>query len=117
MLHRAPLKNPTRNCAVQAATSEGMLPVQGPWSQYKAMSMHCNTLPCIFNEPGRAANDTDPSFDQYSNLVAGSYGTPTLAMFSFRPDQRVSAQVDICLEQNILYGATISIYIDSKFTW
>ena len=94
-----------------------MMDVQGPWSQYKAMAMHCDTLPCIFNEPGRAANDTDPTFDQYSSLVAGSYGTPTLAMFSFKPDRRVSAQVDICLEQNVLYGATVSIYIDNKFTW
>lgn len=91
--------------------------LQGPWSQYKAMSMHCDTLPCVFNEPGRKDNDTDQNFDQYSDMVAGQYDTPTLAMFSFKPDRRVSAQVDICLQQNILYGATVSIYIDMKFTW
>jgi hypothetical protein len=29
----------------------------------------------------------------------------------------MQAQVDICLEPNILLGATISIYIDMQFTW
>ncbi len=92
------------------ACAGDMVSVQGHVHALRLAALH-------LNEPGRAANDTDPTFDQYSDLVAGSYGTPTLAMFSFKPDRRVSAQVDICLEQNVLYGATVSIYIDNKFTW
>ena len=49
--------------------------------------------------------------------MAKSYDTPTLAMFSFTPDKHVQAQLDICLEADILEGATVSIYVDMKFTW
>ena len=49
--------------------------------------------------------------------VADKYDTPTLAMFSFAPDRHVQAQLDICLEPDILRGATVSVYVDMKFTW
>ena len=49
--------------------------------------------------------------------VADKYDTPTLAMFSFAPDKRVQAQLDICMEPGILQGGTVSVYVDMKFTW
>jgi hypothetical protein len=63
--------------------------MQGPWSQYKALSMHCEALPCLFDQPGRDVNSTDLVFDQYSNNVHKTYNTPVLALFSFTPDKRV----------------------------
>ena len=63
--------------------------MQGPWSQYKALSLHCEALPCLFDQPGRDANSTDLVFDQYSNNVHKTYSTPVLALFSFTPNKRV----------------------------
>lgn len=40
-----------------------------------------------------------------------------LAIFSYTPEKRVDAQLDVCFEPGILIGATVSIYIDQMFTW
>ena len=40
-----------------------------------------------------------------------------LAIFSYTPEKRVDAQLDVCFEPGILIGATVSIYIDQIFTW
>ena len=44
--------------------------MQGPWSQYKALSMHCDELPCFFDEPGRDENSTDFIYGQYNEVRA-----------------------------------------------
>ena len=43
--------------------------MQGPWSQYRALSMHCEELPCFFDRPGRDDNSTDLVFSRYSDEV------------------------------------------------
>ena len=42
---------------------------------------------------------------------------PQLAIFSFSPDESLNVQMDICLLDGILIGATVSIYINQQFTW
>ena len=43
--------------------------MQGPWSQYRALTMHCEELPCFFDQPGRDQNSTDFIYGRYSKEV------------------------------------------------
>lgn len=79
--------------------------------------MRCAALPCRVIHPGRITSDDTLLADSYSSIVNVSYDTPQLAMYAFTPARRVKAQLDVCLEPGILIGATVSIYIDMRFTW
>ncbi|EIE27691.1 hypothetical protein COCSUDRAFT_39286 [Coccomyxa subellipsoidea C-169] len=87
----------------------------GPWTQYDALELECDDLPCTIPFPG--SNGTEPVlFDEY-NPEPTMDADPQLAIFSFSPDESLNVQMDICLLDGILIGATVSIYINQQFTW
>lgn len=64
-------------------------------------------------------NDTEQlveTFSEYNTNVTIDYN-PTLAIFFFQPNISLNVQMDICLENGILVGATVSIYVNQRFTW
>ena len=91
---------------------------QEPWTAFAPDAMRCSLLPCHAMHPGRSAlDDSSVLADSYSSTVNLSYDAPQLAIYSFTPAGRTKVCVDVCLEPGILTGATVSIYIDKKFTW
>ncbi|BDA48491.1 probable lysyl endopeptidase at N-terminal half [Coccomyxa sp. Obi] len=88
----------------------------GPWTQYMAVEIECDELPCMIPYPGRNDSDIGITFDEYNpDITVDDH--PQLAIFSFTPDLSLNVQMDICLEDGILIGATVSIYINKLFTW
>ncbi|BDA48490.1 probable lysyl endopeptidase at N-terminal half [Coccomyxa sp. Obi] len=88
----------------------------GPWTQYVAMEVVCDGLPCTIPYPGRNGTQVGITFDEYNpNITVDDH--PQLAIFSFSPNMSLSVEMEICLEDDILIGATVSVYINQQFTW
>lgn len=65
---------------------------------------------------GRNGTQVGLTFDEYNpNLTMDQH--PQLAIFSFTPNVSLAVEMEICLEDDILVGATVSIYINQQFTW
>ncbi|CAL8463641.1 g3175 [Coccomyxa elongata] len=90
--------------------------VIGPWTQYMAMEIACDELPCMIQYPGRNGSQVGLTFDEYNPNITMDHH-PQLAIFSFTPNVSLAVEMEICLEDDILIGATVSVYINQQFTW
>ena len=65
---------------------------------------------------GRNGTEVGITFDEYNpNITADEH--PQLAIFCFTPMVSVNVEMEICLEDDILIMATVSVYINQQFTW
>ena len=65
---------------------------------------------------GRNGTQVGITFDEYNpNITVDAH--PQLAIFCFTPDVSLRVEMEICLEDDILIGATVSVYINQQFTW